>query len=520
MKKLSIVLSVLLLFGLESCNNWLDLKPESEIVLEDFWQTETHATSVLAAGYRGLTSDGCMERMIVWGELRSDNMVAGKDTHDALLKVLSVNITPTNPYADWSSFYSVINYCNTFLSYAPSVVNKDQNFTATKLHTMEAEALTIRALSYFYLVRAFQEVPLILNPSVSDAQNYKVPKSTERVILDQIIADLLKAQTYAKSSYGTEAFDKGRITLNAVNSLLADVYLWDQQYANCVEMCDRVLTDKTLKLVDGTKVLTNVFYAGNSTESIFELQFDINTQNNNMVTNLYGIKGKPDGELAYPLYFGPKGSYSPFKYQPSTLNESSDDIRESNSASAIENGSGFPIYKYALYEVYESTGAEVVKTPIYRSPGTTSNWIIYRLSDVILMKAEALAQLDRNDDDLKESLKLVNTTYLRSNITTDSLYFNNYSDKVRMQDLVLRERQRELLFEGKRWFDLMRMVRRTNTPSMILKYLTPKLTEGVMQIQKMSVMNALYMPILQSELQINTSLTQNPFYVDSDLTSN
>ena len=517
MKKLSIVLSVLLVFGLESCSNWLDIKPESEIVLEDFWQTESQATAVLAGGYRGLVSDPVIERMIVWGELRSDNMQAGSSTRASMLDVLNLNITPTSPYADWSSFYSVINYCNTFLYYAPSVVARDQNFTVTKLHTMEAEALTLRALSYFYLVRAFHEVPLILNPSISDAQNYKVPKSTERDILDQIIKDLLQAQTYAKTTYGTEAFDKGRVTLNAVNALLADVYLWDQQYANCAAMCDRVLTDKTLKLVDGDKVLTNVFYTGNSTESIFELQFDIKIQNNNQVNQLYGSSGKPFGELAYSFFLGPKGALNPFNYLPSTLNESAVDIRQSNSFGVVAVGSGYSIFKYALYSLTEASNG--VLTAFYRSASTTPNWILYRLSDVILMKAEALTQLDRSDDDLKESLKLVNTTYLRSNITADSLSFTNYSNKEKMQDLVLRERQRELLFEGKRWFDLMRVVRRANTASLILKYISPKLTGDAMQVQKMSVMNALYMPILQSELQINTSLIQNPFYLDTDLTS-
>jgi hypothetical protein len=136
------------------------------------------------------------------------------------------------------------------------------------------------------------------------------------------------------------------------------------------------------------------------------------------------------------------------------------------------------------------------------------------------MKAEALAELDRSDDDLKQSLNLVNMTYLRSNITADSLYFNNYSDKGSIEDLVLRERQRELLFEGKRWFDLMRVVRRKNDPTAILKYIGPKLTGGAIQTQQMSVMNALYMPILQSELQINTNLKQNPFYIDTNLSSN
>jgi len=517
MKKLSIVLLVLLIFGLESCSNWLDLKPESQIVLEDFWQTESQATAVLAGCYSGLIADPCIERMIVWGELRSDNLVAGNTILVDMLNVLNVNITPSNPYANWSSFYSVINNCNTFLYYAPSVVNKDPNFTETKLHTMEAEALTLRALSYFYLVRAFKEVPLILNPSISDAQNYKVPKSTERVILDQIISDLLTAQKNAKSSYGTEAFDKGRITVNGINALLADVYLWDQQYQKCADMCDLVMADKTLKLVNGDRVLTDVFYTGNSTESIFELQFDKNAQNNNEVNSLYGINGQP-GHLAYASYLVKKGTLSPFNYQPTTLNESQNDIRQSNSIGAASNGNGFMIYKYSVYQCVENTDGTV--TPNYRSSGTTPNWILYRLSDVILMKAEAMAQLDRSDDDLKESLKLVNTTYLRSNVTADSLSFNNYSDKSSIQDLVLRERQRELLFEGKRWFDLMRLVRRTNTPSVMLKYLAPKLTGDAMQVQKMSVMNALYMPILQSELQINTSLTQNPFYVDTNLTSN
>ena len=517
MKKLSIVLLVLVVFGLDSCNNWLDLKPESQIVLEDYWQTESQATAVLAGCYRGLTADPCIERMIVWGELRSDNLVEGNSTSIDILNVLGTNITPTNAYADWSSFYSVINYCNTFLFYAPSVVNKDQNFTITKLNTMDAEALTIRALCYFYLVRAFQQVPLILNPSISDAQNYLIPKSTERVILDQIIKDLLTAQKYAKTSYGTQAFDKGRITLSAVNALLADVYLWDQQYSNCVDMCNRVMADQTLKLVDGEKVLNSVFYTGNSTESIFELQFDKSIQFNNSVKNLYGYDGNPLGGLAYALYLGPKGILNPFNYQPTTLNESSVDIRQSNSFGTITNGNGFLIYKYTLLKCTENSDGTV--TPVYRSGNTTANWIIYRLSDVLLMKAEALTELDRSDDDLKQSLNLVNTTYLRSNITADSLSFNQYGDKVAMESLVLRERQRELLFEGKRWFDLMRVVRRQNDATVILKYISPKLTGNNMQTQQMSVMNALYMPISQSEIQINTNLVQNPFYIDTNLST-
>ena len=514
MKKITILLFILFVTGLQGCTNWLDIKPESEVVLEDFWQTESQATSVLSAAYRGLTENACIERMLIWGEVRSDNVVEGYSTNADMLKILNVNINSSNSYANWASFYSVINYCNTFLSFAPNVVKSDQNFTVTKLHSLEAEALTLRALCYFYLVRAFNEVPLVLNPSVSDTQNYYVAKSTERQILDQIIADLIAAKQYARADYGKGAYNKGRITLNAIYALLADVYLWDQQYSKCVDECNTILADKTLALETGENMLKNVFYTGNSTESIFELQFDKDVQVNNTVNNFYGYGGWANGQLSIPVYLAKTSDFSPFNYSGSTVKESTTDIRQTNFFGIYVNGSGYLIYKYALVQCL--VNADLTVTPVYRPSSTTVNWIIYRLSDVMLMKAEALVQLDRSDVDLKEALKMVNTTYLRSNITSDSLLFNNYNNKVSLEPLVLRERQRELLFEGKRWFDLLRLARRNSNPTVILAYISPKLTGDNIQSNKMSVMNALYLPILKSELIINPSLTQNPFYVDSN----
>jgi hypothetical protein len=521
MKRLTIIcVSALLIFGFESCTDWLSIRPESEVVLEDYWQTESQATSVLSSCYRGLITNECVERMIVWGELRSDNLVAGNTLLLSLYNIINVDITPTNTFADWGSFYKVINYCNTFLYYAPGVVNKDQNYTLSKLHVNEAEAKTIRALCYFYLVRSFHEVPLVLNPSVDDIQDYNVPKSSERQLLDQIIKDLTEAQQFAKASYGKEAYNKGRVTLSSIDAILADVYLWDQQYANCVAMCDKVLEDKTLSLVDVDKLVPDVFFKGNSTESVLELQFDKNVQVNNTVNNFYGIEGARFGQLSYAAYLSKKGTYSPFNFSAptSSVKESVTDLRQPYFIGDATNGNGYSIYKYALSQC--TLDANQTATPSYRNFSTTANWILYRLSDVLLMKAEALVQLNRNDDDLKSALKLVNTTYLRSNTTADSLLFNNYNSKEALESLVLRERQRELLFEGKRWYDLMRMVRRKDDPTAMLAFLSPKLTGSNMQFKKMSVMNALYMPILKSELERNPNLTQNPFYLDSNFASN
>lgn len=514
MKKIAIYIFTILAVSLSSCSDWLDLRPESEVVLEDFWQTESQATAVLSSCYRGLQQDACVERMIVWGELRSDNLGKGNIGNDDLIKILNVNLTPTNSYANWGSFYSVINYCNTFLHFAPEVVSKDQNFTVSKLHTYEAEALTIRALCYFYLVRAFRDVPLVLEPSISDTQNFEVPKSTEREVIDQIIKDLTKASQYARIDFGKGAYNKGRVTLNTVYALLADVYLWDQQYTNCIDMCDKIIQDPKLELVESDKLLNSVFYKGNSVESIFELQYNKEVQYNNTVNYFYGFQNEHFGAFSFPAFLGKTGLFSPFRYAASAVKESTKDLRESYFTGTEVNGEGYLIYKYALSQCVEDANENFI--PQYRAASTTVNWVIYRLADIMLMRAEALVQLDRNNDDLKEALRMVNKTYLRSNLTSDSLLFTNYNNKGDMEKLVLRERQRELFFEGKRWFDLMRLVRRNNDPTAMLAYISPKLTGDNMQIKKMSVMNGLYFPVLKSEIEINPLLTQNPFYENSD----
>ena len=127
------------------------------------------------------------------------------------------------------------------------------------------------------------------------------------------------------------------------------------------------------------------------------------------------------------------------------------------------------------------------------------------------MKAEALIQIG----DYTSALELINTTYLRSNPEPAGTELNigNYNSKLEMENLLMRERQRELMFEGKRWFDLMRLAMRADDPSPLLKYVLKKYTgTASAQASKMSVMDALYLPIHADELKANTALRQNPYY--------
>jgi hypothetical protein len=336
------------------------------------------------------------------------------------------------------------------------------------------------------------------------------------------VEDLLFARQYAPIDYGKTNYNKGRVTQDMVNALLADVYLWKQDYAKCIEACDLVLADNNLKLITNSAYFSQIFYLGNSTESIFELQFDDTSMPNKAVSTLYGGSGDPIGYIAFPntvadypyVTDNRTGLYSPFNYKLSTtLTESADDQRAKDSYVLL--GGKFFIFKYPGVQRVDNQ-SNTLPNYFYRT--NTSNWIIYRLSDVMLMKAEALVEINGNgngvppnDPNYVAAIQLVNTVYKRSNAEAADLDIANYPAAGDKRNLVMRERQRELLFEGKRWFDLLRMARRDGNTSNINTYMDRK-SSGATKSLGVSVMDALYMPINDAELKANPKLVQNAYY--------
>jgi hypothetical protein len=172
------------------------------------------------------------------------------------------------------------------------------------------------------------------------------------------------------------------------------------------------------------------------------------------------------------------------------------------------------------------------------------NWIVYRLSDIMLMEAEALVALSQSDDDpqLQQAFLLVKEVNSRSLAQkSNALNQANYPSVASMELLVLQERQRELCFEGKRWFDLMRYNYRHITPADPNKTLAELNDEGVSfprnddtmlnlmarkyeitgngagVIAKMRTEPTLYWPINKNEMKVNANLRQNPAYGNDDL---
>ena len=150
-----------------------------------------------------------------------------------------------------------------------------------------------------------------------------------------------------------------------------------------------------------------------------------------------------------------------------------------------------------------------------------ANWIIYRLADVYLMKAEALAEQGRVGD----AVDMVSYTYDRAHpdLEPGSLKeeYPATSSATAVLDLVFDERQREFLFEGKRYFDIVRRARREESVTALVnnyllrKYVAMSLNQSTI-LSKINDINAIYMPIHQDELRLNPLLEQNPFYKTSD----
>ena len=105
---------------------------------------------------------------------------------------------------NWAKFYEGINRCNTVCHYAPQLQQIDPNYTEAEMKANVAEATTLRALAYFYLIRTFRDVPYSTGPSIDDTQNYVLPATPFDKVLDSLINDLESVKGDAVRRYYTD----------------------------------------------------------------------------------------------------------------------------------------------------------------------------------------------------------------------------------------------------------------------------------------------------------------------------
>ncbi len=579
MKKINIYKTLLvsacafITLGTTSCDDFLTIYPSNEITEEQFWEDRTDLESGIRGCWKQFISQDIMERMVVWGECRSDNFDLMTESWDDMKDLMNANLLETNSLFNWSAFYKTINFCNKVLQYGPLVVERDKSFTSEDWKPVEAEMKALRALNYFYLVRTFREIPFEFKPigSEHDVKEHSGRQFMAEVVLDSIINDVEAVKDNGMRQYTNELDNKGRFTRESIYTLLADMYLWraaknaspdsvakygsksQDDYQKVIEYCDAVLDmymeryDRDNPMGGGTSsennenpyhlirmnanggtqdvvddVYDEIFVQKNSRESILELQFDGSTNSNTCLYNYRdnnGLYRHRDNNTGLLQASAPCQTVTRNIDNTSGLFSQSD-IRRWQSLVYTEAGQRvYSIGKYTYQSITHDNledNSEGTENAFIPTGSFNSNWIIYRLSDVLLMKAEAITRLDApTTEQLQDAFNCVTMILYRSNpsVTTDrdKLSFTDYQEPSQLFDLVMRERRREFFGEGKRWFDLVRMAEHDGTTTNMLTLLLTKYATNTNAVRaKLASMNSLYSPVYENELKVNPNLHQNP----------
>ncbi len=481
--------SFLLMTGIGGCNHFLDLLPENSQTSDMYWNNKEDVEAVVLSLYKGL--QGCLEQYVEWGELRGDALALSDKATQNEQNIVDLQIHADNGICSWTNLYKVIGRANSVLKYAPEVLEKDPTFMPEVLNSYLAEAKFARALSYYYLVRTFQEVPLVTEPYVNDSEPFMKEKSVEAEIMEQIFSDLTSVINTIKPGYGTVIQNKGRATKWAALALLADVSLWNGRYQECIDACDQIFATNSYQLA-GKDEWFEIFWPGNSSESIFELQ--------------WGTGNGGTNNLPVWFYTTPRYVISQTTLELFTKGRETD----ARGTDVTYVGDNNKVWKYIGNRPYYSSDAQRSGNSRY------GNWIFYRLPEIYFMKAEALVMLKNNAEGFQEAFDLVKIIRERAGFTIHPAVPDNQKDAL---DLILNERLCEFVGEGKRWFDILRVAHRDDYKykdmliELLLKNISAKFRP--IYIQKLQDPRGYYLPIAQREIDANSGiLTQNPYYVE------
>lgn len=260
--------SLALAAGLAGCD-FLATEPKGQLTAEGFFKTPEHAVQATNATYNMLRM--WQVHVFSWigvTEIASDDATKGSTPGDAsfLLDLDNLLLDPGNlAFADpWTGYYWAIYRANVAIAGIPGVP-----MDAALRARLIGENKFLRAYFYFFLVRAYGGVPLVTRPLAPS--EFIQPRATAAEVYDQIEQDLLDAIAALPEKSQYPVADLGRATKGAARGLLAQVYLFRQNYAGALQQADAVITSGEYGLFGDYATLFTL--AGeNSSESLFEVQ--------------------------------------------------------------------------------------------------------------------------------------------------------------------------------------------------------------------------------------------------------
>ncbi|MXV52482.1 RagB/SusD family nutrient uptake outer membrane protein [Pedobacter sp. HMF7647] len=481
MKKIhkATTIAALILASLTGCQKLLDVTPQSQITGQVYFKNEGDFEPFVIGNY---TSIRAFANSITYGTERSEELIQGPNSR--LSTAWSQILSNTTGTINYNGQYKAIGSCNLLLDKIEPF-----NFSnpATK-NRLKAETLCQRAYTYFFLVRVVGDTPLMLT-AVNDDNVPLLPRSKAADVLKQIFADLDQATSlFPEKTYA----NKYRFSYGAAQALKAEAKLWSAKVteSGAADYNDAITAAAAVEAT-GVSLLTN-FKDVTTTRANAEVIMSAYYQRDETGAN-YALNALP--------FYQTVQAASNLDSIPYTLTSVNGQSGYEVSLKSRQLFSGLPNDKRKPYTfITERQGTTPKHYWAIKLPGnkytddriSDNDIIMWRLADIYLIEAEAYAAISNTG----KAIEYLNKVRVRAG---NGNYAGN-TDKATLERAIFDERGREMFFENKRWYDIVRfhfggtINAYTYVPNLVGKT-TP-----------------LFWPLSATVLAANKNLTQTPGY--------
>lgn len=393
-----------------------------------------------------------MPQMVFACDLLSDATTTTDNADNYWQNINNHEFSVDNPYLNPSALYQVVINTNESLLHVDSIMNKDVDMTDIDLQILKANLIGLRSWAYFTIARLYGEVAY-LKDNMPEYSPDKVVYVSREAIMDTLINNLLPylVNDHLKTEDGI-VYQSWLPMYN--KALIGEIYLEKQDYVNAATYLKMAIegwenSTGTYKVSNtyAKKNWLNIFVNYSSAEIMSYVPFSYYNKQLNPIELWYG---HDRDYLAKPT----TGIVNQFSSQVLVKGKVPGDIYRGLDISYKIVNEDTVVNKYSLTE---SNLSEL------------SSWIIlYRAADIHLLLAEAMNRSGNSaialsilNDGYKKFTNWSSCVGIRGRVYLQNRTVPEGVDSVTcIEDYILEERSLELAFEGKRWFDLMRVARR------------------------------------------------------------
>ncbi|MCB0652170.1 MAG: RagB/SusD family nutrient uptake outer membrane protein [Saprospiraceae bacterium] len=442
------ILMIVLVLSTYSCSDFFSPDTETLLLEENSYKDYLSSRAAVNGLYSQLQP--LMTAYVVAGELRGDQLTITANAGPDIVDIYELNVSPNNQYLVYRQAYGVIASCNDVFTQLGILQAKGTTYDE-ELDNMIGETVLLRSWVYFYLMRTYGETPYITESFQANGSDISYTEwidqqAGEKLTAGHLITDITNVIPLLDPDKITGS---GFFNLSSGYAMLGEIYLWEDQYDNAVTALQqsiatggnsRFILDKDLE----NSKWQNIFKGDESAtdEIMTKVNFDkAEKQENDLMPIFSSIA--PDGNQLVPV---------------SRVITALTGSNRFNGT--FKNGNEVGKYTRSLEDPYTSD------MPV----------ILYRAADVHLMLSEAFNRLGATNVALdllnngSDSLFTAGSKGIRGRVALPPVTVTGDSDEeimVNLENLILEVRGRELAFEGKRWFDILRIGKRRNDPAFI-----------------------------------------------------